>query len=126
MQMLVVARDRGSPSLESTPASVTINVQRNDNPPVFTSEPYITNLREDASVNDPVFTVNAVDTDIVAPFNTIQFSLIGDDTAPVYFDIRQIDNNNAQIFLKAPVLNDDKTTYIVSVHTICYAVTVRI
>ncbi|XP_046583166.1 protocadherin Fat 4-like isoform X2 [Haliotis rubra] len=113
--MLVVARDRGSPLLESTAASVTINVQRNDNPPIFTNEPYITSLREDASINDPVFTVTAVDTDIVAPFNTIQFSLIGDDTAPVYFDIRQIDNNNAQIFVKAPVLNDDKTTYIVRV-----------
>ncbi|XP_071105610.1 protocadherin Fat 4-like isoform X2 [Haliotis cracherodii] len=113
--MQVVARDHGSPSLDSTPASVTINVRRNDFPPVFNNEPYTTDLREDASVNDTVFTVNAVDRDLVAPFNTIKFTLIGDDTAPVYFDIRQTDNNNSQIYVKAPVLNDDKTTYIVRV-----------
>lgn len=63
-QLVVVARDEGLPSsLRSTPLQLTINVNKNNFPPVFYLEPYATTIRMDLPQFSSVIDVYANDSD---------------------------------------------------------------
>ncbi|KAJ8316548.1 hypothetical protein KUTeg_005899, partial [Tegillarca granosa] len=86
----VYGTDQGSPNqISDIPASVTINIIRNQNPPVFVQEPYSTSISFTVPSNTFVYDVNATDADTRAPFNEIRYSIIGDDRAPQLFNIDQ-------------------------------------
>ena len=60
----VVARDRGSPQLSSTPTVITFVVDDvNDNPPIFSQELYATNVSEFTGPGVPVLLLAASDND---------------------------------------------------------------
>ncbi|XP_046579033.1 protocadherin Fat 4-like [Haliotis rubra] len=87
-QFQVLARDLGTPFLVSSLlANVRINVQRNLNPPFFLTEPYQATINFNTPAGSSVFTVSTRDNDLRAPFNTVSYTVIGDDNAPNMFTI---------------------------------------
>lgn len=63
--MRFVASDNGNPRLTSTPATLTVNVLRNNFPPEFLQEPYNENILRNAATNTLVSRVIARDNDTV-------------------------------------------------------------
>ncbi|KAJ8319080.1 hypothetical protein KUTeg_004171 [Tegillarca granosa] len=108
-QLQVTATDQGVSPLFAT-ARVTIDIDRNRNPPIFTNLPFVIDpgVDETINVNTVVYIANATDADTVAPFNTVRYTLIGDDTATAYF---QINSNNGQISVKSSIATDTKLFY---------------
>ena len=105
----VIATDQGkNPKTSSEPASVRIRVARNNRDPRFENEPYRKDITREFQNNGEILTVRATDADTKNPFNKITYSIIGDDTAPVYFNI---DANSGRITLKSSVNGDDQTQY---------------
>ncbi|GFN78435.1 protocadherin fat 4, partial [Plakobranchus ocellatus] len=82
--------DSGFPVLTGETATVIVNVIRNQNPPVFISEPYATQLSQNSFPGTSVITVTATDADTQAPYNAVTYDIIGDDAAPTYFTINSI------------------------------------
>jgi len=67
LQMTVFARDYGTPRLQSqVSASVTINVIRNRNCPVFQNAPYSAGISQNVATGTSVFQVTATDADAVS------------------------------------------------------------
>ena len=65
-QMNVLARDFGTPQLQTVSAAVvTINVVRNDNGPVFQNIPYNRGISQNTVSGTSVFQVTATDADTV-------------------------------------------------------------
>ena len=61
--MSVIARDGASPPRTSNAVQVTINILRNNNPPVFVNEPYSTSVTAAVSTGISLFSVTATDAD---------------------------------------------------------------
>ena len=59
----MIARDGAPNPRTSNPVQVTINILRNNNPPVFINEPYSVSLTSAVSVGTSLFTVTATDAD---------------------------------------------------------------
>lgn len=57
------ARDNGSPQLESASIPVTINVRRNQFPPVFQNEPYSRAITSSVGTGTSILSVTATDAD---------------------------------------------------------------
>lgn len=69
LQLDVRAFDQGSPVLTATATvPVTINVLRNNNPPVFINVPYGRSISKDTQVGRSVFRVTATDADNLVSF----------------------------------------------------------
>ncbi|XP_061440503.1 protocadherin-23 isoform X2 [Rhineura floridana] len=85
-QLLILASDQGTPSLNST-ATVSITVlDINDNPPVFTSLEYHVNVRENFPVGSHITAVSANDCD-AGPNADITYSIIsGNDKGHFHLD----------------------------------------
>jgi hypothetical protein len=63
-QVLIRAKDGGSPPRESDESRVRVEVTRNKNTPKFTGTlPYMVTVNENEGVNDRIFTVRASDED---------------------------------------------------------------
>ncbi|XP_078316513.1 protocadherin Fat 4-like isoform X2 [Crassostrea virginica] len=106
-QMYVEAFDMGYPSKTSTMnATVRIDVYRNLRSPVFTGEPYATNIPENTTTGTTILQVNFGDDDSDAPFNTVSISGIGDDKALIYFKLE----NNGRIVVNSDLKIDDSDT----------------
>ena len=106
--MYLIAKDMGSPQLSSVRINVTVIVNRNRNTPQFIGAPYHTILSETVLPNSRVFQVSAHDRDVIAPFNTIQHSIIGDGAAATFFSI---DVTSGQITLSQSIQSDQETNY---------------
>ncbi|KAL5011191.1 hypothetical protein ScPMuIL_011726 [Solemya velum] len=107
-----LAYDLGEPtSRQSVRFNLTVNVLRNRFPPVFESEPYSTVISRNAFQGSPVYQTTATDKDIQAPFNTLEYSVIGGNDAASYFRIDQ----NGQIFLLRSIANDINDQYNVQI-----------
>ncbi|KAK0048619.1 protocadherin Fat 4, partial [Biomphalaria pfeifferi] len=74
-QVTLVARDRGTPSLQSDPFTITVNVQRNLYAPRWVGTPYNFGVSINVADNALVQTLNARDDD-AAPFNQLSFDII--------------------------------------------------
>ncbi|GFR89571.1 protocadherin Fat 4 [Elysia marginata] len=109
-QLTIEARDRGTPELVSIiPATVLINVGRNQNPPVFINEPYGRTISQSVSAGDSIFRVTAVDADNQNNnVDPVTYSIVGLDTAPTFFNI---DPNNGDITVARSLVTDTATTY---------------
>ncbi|KAL3878038.1 hypothetical protein ACJMK2_035674 [Sinanodonta woodiana] len=66
-------------------ATVFIQVQRNQNPPVFINDPYRVTIPETRPIGDIVAQFTVQDADTVSPFNVLTLTLVGDDDGPTYF-----------------------------------------
>lgn len=67
LQFSIYAFDKGNPSRRSLlPAQVTINVLRNQNPPIYTNLPKEIEIEETESANTVIYTVTATDADPVS------------------------------------------------------------
>ncbi|XP_036359005.1 uncharacterized protein LOC115211772 [Octopus sinensis] len=94
----VTVADKGNPpKVNLQKAYITINVIQNENSPYFVNEPYKKTLGKVISVNQLIYTVTARDNDKDTPLNQITYSIVGDDSAPLYF---KIDPTTGQITLK--------------------------
>ncbi|XP_070184029.1 cadherin EGF LAG seven-pass G-type receptor 2-like [Littorina saxatilis] len=114
----VVAKDRGRTSLTSVPSTVQIDITRNQNPPQFTQSQYTAFINETAAVGDIVIRISAIDLDTETPFNTLNYAILGDDQATVYFNFTQVDNNNIDITVRQSVLNSDQDQYFVQLFVV--------
>ncbi|XP_035670182.1 protocadherin Fat 4-like, partial [Branchiostoma floridae] len=66
-------------------ATVVVSVQDiNDNPPVFTSDPYVSTILENITTGSTVLTVNATDADTDPANREIRFSIISGDDNGVF------------------------------------------
>ncbi|KAJ8319081.1 hypothetical protein KUTeg_004172 [Tegillarca granosa] len=85
----VEAVDLGIPNTLSAinPAAVTIFVNRNLNPPQITNTNFNIPVNETLATQSVVFNVNAIDLDLVSPFNTLTYQIIGDDNSASIFSI---------------------------------------
>ena len=103
--------DNGVPPRSSVGvASVEINVIRNTQAPFFINTPYQTTINYTISSGSQVFLVTAQDNDVF-PYNATTFSVIGDDDAPVFFNIDQ----SGVIRTSQSILSETKTTYLVRI-----------
>ena len=102
--------DLGFPTLTGA-STLTINILRNQNPPEFINEPYSVAIDRNQAVGSNIFRVSAIDIDIQAPFGTIEYDIIGDDSASVFF---RIDSVTGAIFMRDTISNDPTDTYYVS------------
>ncbi|XP_076458559.1 protocadherin Fat 1-like [Babylonia areolata] len=107
------ARDTGVPQLTSaSPASVTVNVVRNLNPPVFTQQNYATTIDNSLASGSEVLVVTAIDADTRAPFNTVTYDIIGDGESQLFFSIG---GSTGSIRLQQSILFRQELTYSVRV-----------
>ena len=63
LQYNVFARDNGTPQLTSNTVTVTINIRRNQFPPVFQNEPYTRAITSSSLAGTSIVTVTATDAD---------------------------------------------------------------
>ncbi|KAL5018742.1 hypothetical protein ScPMuIL_004464 [Solemya velum] len=104
----VEAYDGDNPPKRSLlPAQVTINVLRNQNPPIFTNLPNAIEIDETESPNTIIYTASAGDSD-PAPFNVITYDMIGFGDATTAFNV---DPNTGEIRLIRSFLNLASTSY---------------
>ncbi|WAQ95445.1 FAT4-like protein [Mya arenaria] len=108
---VVTAQDGGN-RVSSQNAQVTINVIRNLFPPVFTNVPYSSNLPFSVSTGSRVFDVNATDSD-TAPYNTVTYSIIGDEPSPSRFSINP--SNGLISTTSQGLFSDSNSFYVVRV-----------
>ena len=126
----MAARDAGAP--ESLPASnraqVRVDVLRNSHSPLFFNQSYFADIRQDAGVGNQIVVVQATDADEAvtsAPktsflpfeylkllprlfflqndFKTIRYSIVGDDSAPDFFEVNA---ESGQVRLSASIANE--------------------
>ena len=102
--------DLGFPTLMGT-STLTVNILRNQNPPEFIDEPYSVTIDRNQAVGSNIYRVTAVDIDVQAPFGTLEYDIIGDDSASVFF---RIDSVTGSIFMRDTISNDATDTYYVS------------
>ncbi|XP_070182175.1 protocadherin Fat 4-like [Littorina saxatilis] len=114
----VVAKDRGRTSLTSVPSTVQIDITRNQNPPQFTQRQYTAFINETAPVGDIVIRISAIDLDTETPFNTLNYAILGDDQATVYFNFTQVDNNIIDITVRQSVLDSNQDQYFVQLFVV--------
>ncbi|KAH3873294.1 hypothetical protein DPMN_036526 [Dreissena polymorpha] len=100
--------DLGKPQLFGPEVNITIVVQRNNNPPFFINDPYTRTIAENQAVGTLVYDTSASDLDILAPFNTLTYAIIGDDSAPTYFSIN---STTGDVFLTNSVQLDTQSQY---------------
>ncbi|KAH9514452.1 hypothetical protein Btru_025291 [Bulinus truncatus] len=74
-QVTFVARDRGTPSLQSDNFTLTVNVRRNYYSPQWIGTPYSFTLNAPVSDNQLIQTLTAKDDD-ASPFNQLSFDII--------------------------------------------------
>ena len=66
LQLTITARDLGSPSRAAiNTATVTVNVNRNNNPPVFRNTPYDVTISTPAAASSSVRAITVTDSDLV-------------------------------------------------------------
>ena len=73
--MTITATDQGSPQRSST-ALVTIDVDRNLNPPVFRNLPAVISIPENQGTGINFFTANATDADTVVSKDCFQITAV--------------------------------------------------
>lgn len=130
----VLAVDQGKrPKTSSDPASIIVTVKRNDHAPEFPKgTDLIRKIRRDANVDTVIIRVQAPDNDdtvsssipyqsakfphpivfmvffLKEPFRKVRYSIIGDDTAPVFFSVNA---ESGDITLSDSVNRDELTVY---------------
>lgn len=76
---------------------IAIRVTRNRRTPRFNNLPAAIPLPQNTAVDTVVFEVEATDEDEADAFNTLTYSIVGDDNAPAFFRV----NNQGQILVNS-------------------------
>lgn len=105
--MTVIAKDKGVPRKEAY-VKVTVNVQRNPNPPIFRGTPYRVSVNENEPPGHSVITVTAVDDDN----DPVIYAIKDEPPASLYFDINP---TTGLITTKAILYDDTVTSYTITV-----------
>ena len=88
LQIIVQVEDRGIPAnVAVETAQILVFVQRNINTPQFTNTPYATTIQENFSVGTSIFQVFASDADTPGTYDEVNYEIIGDESAPVFFEV---------------------------------------
>lgn len=88
--VLVRVTDNAQPQRPAAnTATVLVNVLRNKFTPFFLNSSYSRQISENLAVGSSVAQVTALDNDPQNTFERVHYDIIGDDAAPVYFDIAQ-------------------------------------
>ncbi|XP_076056754.1 dachsous cadherin-related 1 [Oratosquilla oratoria] len=107
IQLVVTARDSGSPSLAAV-AAVRIQVTDvNNNAPKFSKEIYTAHVSEDATRGHVVIRVPATDIDESRGNRNIDFSIVGGNEAGAF----QITSNTGEIILVKPLDREKEQKY---------------
>ncbi|KAH3862832.1 hypothetical protein DPMN_025807 [Dreissena polymorpha] len=99
VQVYINAKDNGVPSnVVPDPAIVTVTVTRNTAPffANLISGKYATSVNMDLVGGALIYPTTATDNDNIAPFNTLSYSIVGDDDAMRLFAV----NSNGQVTLR--------------------------
>ncbi|EDV25061.1 uncharacterized protein TRIADDRAFT_25152, partial [Trichoplax adhaerens] len=88
-QLTVMAKDNGSPSLNSTTKVTVIVTDQNDHDPKFNQTRYSASIAESVAINTTVTTVYATDADS-GPNQIIRYSIIGTDNVHKAFTINPV------------------------------------
>lgn len=83
----ITAYDNGIPRLSNS-TIVVITIDRNQNAPFFQPTSYPASVADNSVLGSEVITVTAIDTDTVAPYNTVRYFL-RDSAASQYFFINE-------------------------------------
>lgn len=110
-QVIVGVKDKGDPALDGeNSATVVVTVDRNKNPPEFIDQQtYSKTIQETLGGGNEVFRVNVRDKDAEKPFNEISLSVIGDDSAPSFFEVNA--EGRVKIRNDANLASDKATDY---------------
>lgn len=103
-QLTVAAVDSGSPSRQQN-VSVTINIERDNGPPVFQNLPYTTTITHDHTVNSLVKATTAVDSDLKGE---LVYEIVGNIPAPSFFYLPN--ENSGRILLRNDLRFDSLDT----------------
>ncbi|XP_046561621.1 protocadherin Fat 4-like [Haliotis rubra] len=107
-QFGVTAVDKGfPPRFATTSASIVIEVLRNNFAPRFLNLPSQISIPVTVSAGVNIYVVSAVDADTQAPFNNVNYTLIGDDPAPLFF---RVIRDTGQIRLSGTSFSRDQAT----------------
>ena len=107
----VVARDHGNPPQTSDVAQVNIEVLRNLKTPRFEREEYPVEITQTAEVTSKISQVKANDEDPREQFGDVKYRVLGDDSAPNFFEV---DETTGDVTVRQSVADDSETTYRVS------------
>ncbi|WAQ96421.1 FAT4-like protein [Mya arenaria] len=108
---LLLAKDNED-RISTQNAQVTINVIRNLFPPVFRNMPYSTTIPCTAGAGYRVLQVDSTDADTVKPYNSVRYSIIGDNMAPERFYINPA---TGVIYTSTKNILPDRDTFVVRV-----------
>ncbi len=113
-QFNVGVMDNGFPQKNSSsPARVRVRITRNRNKPRFDGGEYDKAIPETQEVGSSVMDINAQDSDAEGPFQTITYSLIGDDASPTFFEI---ESDSGLIKVKRDLKSENVDFYNVSIN----------
>ena len=101
-----------SNSSEGSTAEVQLKVLRNKHSPIFNNDDNDVSIREDLQVGGDVVRMAASDDDTEDPFNSLTYSLVGDDSAPAFF---AVDDKSGSVTLSRSLLPEVDPFYIVSI-----------
>ena len=107
-QVHLLAVDKAHKPMNSSMGTLTIMVIRNKKHPVFQNEPYTRTVSQNSIAGTSLITMVASDADTVAPYNSLMYKIIGDDSAPIYFKINSL---TGMITFAQPVLSDLSDSY---------------
>ncbi|KAL3878034.1 hypothetical protein ACJMK2_035670, partial [Sinanodonta woodiana] len=112
----VLLSDGGSsPRSAASQAQVTVNVTRNQQDPIFFNQVYVATIQESVAIGTSVIDVTAQDSDTNSAFNQISFAVIGDDTAPNFYDVTNLGGGRGRVVTKAVLSTEGKDRYVVRV-----------
>ncbi|VDH99244.1 protocadherin Fat 4, partial [Mytilus galloprovincialis] len=98
--LTLFARDKGTSQKSSPVGTLTVNVVRNQNPPIINNLPREVNISAGQGTNLEIFRVTATDADTRSPYNTLTFDRTGEGSATTYFNVNP---SNGAVFLTASV-----------------------
>ena len=107
-----MAKDSGYPPKDSTnSARVQVIITKNRQAPQFTQRDYSLEVPETTQTGASVLDIQAVDNDPPGPFNTVSYSLIGDDAATSFFGV---DEKSGRVTVKRDLRTENVEFYTVS------------
>lgn len=102
--------DRGSPpNVAVNSATVTIDIDRNQQAPQWQQLPYQRIISQNEAVGSVVFSVSAIDTDA---FNIVTYEIVDSGSTSIYFDINTPNPGDVSVKSNLGAVND--LTFLVS------------
>ncbi|KAL3878031.1 hypothetical protein ACJMK2_035667, partial [Sinanodonta woodiana] len=106
----ILGTDNGPGTPRTGSLLLTISVQRNQGPPVFSpSQNFFASVNENVAIDTSVITVQAIDTDTVSPYGIVKYSIVATTSLGSFFF--KINSDTGEVRVKAALTLDDFTPY---------------